>query len=145
MKLSKIRPVKTPTRGTEKSAGIDFYTPEDFIKKSLWLNDSIVIPSGIKVKVPHGFALVGFNKSGVAVKKGLQIGACVIDEDYQGEVHIHLTKVCGEPISIEPGEKIAQFILIPVFYDSIKVVDIEDLYQEQTERGEGGFGSTGIK
>lgn len=145
MKLSKIRPVKTPTRGTEKSAGIDFYVPDNFVKKAIWIGDSIVIPTGIKVKVPHGFALIGFNKSGVATKKGLQIGACVIDEDYQGEVHIHLTKVCGEPISIESGEKIAQFILIPVFYDNIEVVDIEDLYQEISKRGEGGFGSTGIK
>ena len=145
MKLSKIRPVKTPTRGTSKSAGIDFYVPEDFEKKSMWIGDSIVIPSGIKVKLPKGTAFIGFNKSGVAVKKGLQIGACVIDEDYQGEIHIHLTKVHGEPVSIEPGEKIAQFILMPVYYVKVEIVDIEDLYSEISERGEGAFGSTGIK
>jgi len=145
MKLSKVRQVKTPTRGTKKSAGIDFYVPEDFEKKSMWIGDSIVIKSGIKVKLPKCTAFVGFNKSGVAVKKGLQIGACVIDEDYQGEIHIHLTKVNGEPVSIEPGEKIAQFILIPVYYARIEEVEVEYLYPEISERGEGAFGSTGVK
>lgn len=145
MKLSKVRPVKTPTRGTEKSAGLDFYVPDDFEKKVMRVGDSIIIPSGIKVKLLKGSVLIGFNKSGVALKKGLQIGACVIDEDYQGEIHIHLTKIHGEPVSIEPGEKIAQFILMPVYYVKVEVVDIKDLYSEISNRGEGGFGSTGVK
>lgn len=145
MKLSKVRPVKTPTRGTEKSAGLDFYVPDDFEKKVMWVGDSIIIPSGIKVELLKDSVLIGFNKSGVALKKGLQIGACVIDEDYQGEIHIHLTKIHGEPVSIEPGEKIIQFILMPVYYVEVEVVDIKDLYSEISNRGEGGFGSTGVK
>lgn len=145
MKIAKIKPVKTPTRGTEKSAGIDFFIPNNFVEVTLRVGETVVIQSGIKVKVPRGFALISFNKSGVALKMGLQIGACVIDEDYQGEIHIHLTKISGAAITLEPGMKIAQFILLPIFYDKIESVDILDLYPDVSERGEGAFGSTGVK
>lgn len=145
MKIAKVRKVKTPTRGTEKSAGIDFFIPEDFETIVLWKDYSVIIPSGIKVKIPTGYMLLGLNKSGVATKLGLQIGAQVIDEDYQGEIHIHLTKITGTAITLEPGMKIAQFVLIPVLYEGIDEVDIKDLYFKVSERGEGGFGSTGIK
>lgn len=145
MKVAKVRKVKTPTRGTKKSAGIDFYIPEDFRVTVLRKTEAVLIPSGIKVKIPTGYMLLGLNKSGVTTKLGLQIGAQVIDEDYQGEIHIHLTKIAGAEITLEPGMKIAQFVLIPVAYDEIEEFDAEYLYSEVSERGECGFGSTGIK
>jgi dUTP pyrophosphatase len=144
MKIAKIKAVKTPQRGTAESAGIDFFVPEGMIAK-LSPGQSCLIPSGIKANVPPGYALIAFNKSGVAVKKSLYAGACVVDEDYQGEIHINLTNVGREEVEINPGEKIIQFILLPVLYDTIEEVELENLYTEVTTRGEGGFGSTGVE
>lgn len=146
MKISKIRNVKTPERGTPLSAGLDFFVPNDFPGEHfLPPGDAVNIPSGIKVKVPHGFALVFMNKSGVAVKKGLQVGACVVDEDYQGEVHLHVRNTSTDVQSIKPGEKLVQALLIPVDYCDVEVVNADELYEGGTQRGEGGFGSTGTE
>jgi len=81
---------------------------------------------------------------GVALSKGLQVGACVVDEDYQGEIHIHLTNTSNDTCNVWLGEKIVQFLLLPVSYEGVEVCKSEnDLYGgEVTERGEGGFGST---
>jgi len=144
VKIAKIKDVKTPARGTPESAGIDFFVPEGIIAK-LSPGQSCLIPSGIRANVPAGHALIAFNKSGVAVKKNLHAGACVVDEDYQGEIHINLTNVGDEPVEISGGEKIIQFVLLPVFYDIIEEVELENLYEEVTSRGEGGFGSTGVE
>lgn len=146
MKISKIRNVKTPERGTPLSAGLDFFVPNDFPGEHFLLpGDAVNIPSGIKVKVPHGFALVFMNKSGVAVKKGLQVGACVVDEDYQGEVHLHVRNTSTDVQSIKPGEKLVQALLIPVDYCDVEVVNVDELYEKGAQRGEGGFGSTGTE
>jgi len=143
MKISKIREVKTPLRGTPESAGIDFFVPNDFKQTSVAPGGSVFIPSGIKVNVPTGHALIGFNKSGVALKKNLSIGACVVDEDYQGEIHLHLTNIGKNKVYLSAGEKIVQFILLPVFYDAVEVVEESVLFDTETQRGSGGFGSTG--
>lgn len=147
MKILKVRDVKTPTRGTSKSAGIDLYIPNDFKTTTLQPNESIFIPSGIKVKIPDNRALVAFNKSGIASKKNLLIGACVIDEDYMGEIHIDLKNVGTEPQTLHPGDKIIQLLTLQVEYDEPELVDSEQELFEGiiTERGEGGFGSTGNK
>lgn len=144
LEFVKVKAVKTPTRGTDGSAGIDFYIPDNFGPMEVYPGWGALIPSGIHVKVPKGFALIGFNKSGVATKKGLQIGACVIDEDYQGEIHLHLVNTSPADVELNPGEKIAQFILLPVNYAMPKEVPtLKALYDTVTERGAGGFGSTG--
>ena len=85
------------------------------------------------------------NKSGVCTKKGLTVGACLIDEDYQGEIHIHLINSSTNSTVIAAGEKIVQFVLKqnPDFFLSETSVNL--LYEEETSRGEGGFGSTGSK
>ena len=147
MKFLKIRDVKSPNRGTPQSAGIDLYVPEDFTSSSLQPGQSILIPSGLKVNVPVNHVLVAFNKSGVATKKNLQVGACVIDEDYQGEIHIHLINVGCDSTSIDPGDKIIQLVLLPTVYESVEITETEEsLWKGKlTERGEGGFGSTGNK
>jgi len=102
MKFSKIRNVKSPSRGTFKSAGIDFYVPifDDFFVQDFNFKNSNIrikfgdkkillasqerclIPSGIKVSIPQNYMLGAFNKSGVCTKKGLIVGAQIIDEDY---------------------------------------------------------------
>jgi len=163
MKIYLSRDVKSPNRGTEKSAGIDFYVPNDltmedymkFNKKvnfdediktlSLKPNERIVIPSGVFLKVPNGFALVSFNKGGIAVKKGLIMGACVIDEDYQGEVFINMINTSNETVLIKNGDKITQMLLLNVFYDElIKIKNFDDLYEDKSKRGDGCMGSTGV-
>ena len=144
MRILKTKNVKTPTRGTSYSAGIDFYVPNDFETVVLKPNEDVLIPSGIKARIPQGYALVAYNKSGVSTKKKLAVGACVVDEDYTGEIHIHLFNAGRNDVKIEAGEKIVQFILQPVFYDIIEEVSTESTLWEGmiTERGTGGFGST---
>jgi len=143
MRISKIRNVKTPTRANKTDAGIDFFVPEDVKPVILKPNESCLIPSGIKAEVPNNHALVAFNKSGIAVKKELHVGACVVDVGYQGEIHINLTNVGGEFQYINPGDKIIQFVLLQLGEQTIRVVDEGELYPEESNRGEGGFGSTG--
>ena len=147
MKLAKIRNVKTPTRGTNGSAGIDFFVPDDYPDSLCTIppGDRFFIPSGIKANVPEGFALIAMNKSGVALKKGLMVGACVVDSDYQGEIHLHLVNTSTKSVTIEPGDKLTQFLLIPVNHCSVEMVNESDLFSEETSRGSGGFGSTGVK
>lgn len=162
MKIAKVRDVKTPERGTGKSAGIDFFVPNDFIEKILPPQRDMLIPSGIKAKVPEGYMLMGAEKSGVVTSRQAAVlagrtpkptayssvvvlGAKIVDEDYQGEIHIHLVNTGNEYVTIKPGTKIAQFILVPVSYDEVEVVPETELFVEKTKRGEGGFGSTGDK
>lgn len=153
--------VKMPERAGKKEAGIDFYVPDNFEKVTLVHGDSILIPMGVKVKLPevpeclkdtHQYALVFSNKSGVASKKGLVVGACVIDTTYQGELFLNLHNNTdtinkggkfndNERIEIIPGEKIVQGILLLVNTEEIEELSEEDLFTEETERGDKGFGS----
>lgn len=145
IRIYKSRPVKSPTRGTEQSAGLDFYVPEDYNSAPvLKPGEHVNIPSGVHVLLPAGTVLVFFNKSGVALKKRLQIGACVIDEDYQGEVHLHVTNIGRKSVVIKRGEKLAQALLLQVSYPKlVEETSLEDLYQHTSTRGTGAFGSTG--
>lgn len=144
MNISICRPVKTPTRGTSYSAGLDFYVPDDFQPVSLKKGEAVNIPSGIKADIPDGYALVAFNKSGVALR-GLSVGACVVDSDYQGEIHLHVINIASDEIAIKPGDKLVQFLLLPVALPVVKVIPEEELFGETTLRGDGGFGSTGTR
>lgn len=140
------RNVKHPTRGTEDSAGLDLYVPEDLTEELLIPSQgSRLIPSGVKFNIPKGTALVAFNKSSIATKLGLIVGACVIDADYMGEVHIHLINTSDTHVSVPPGCKIIQLLHIPVIMnDPVYYASVDELYQNKSsERGEGGFGSTG--
>lgn len=146
MNIAKVKDVKTPTRGTSGSAGLDFYVPNDRMYEiTLEPGESTNIPSGIKANIPKGFALVAMNKSGVATKQGLQVGACVIDEDYQGEIHLHVVNVSDSATKIQPGQKLVQMLLIPVLYEEVHEVAESELFYEVSQRGVGGFGSTGIQ
>ena len=159
MKFAKVRSVKSPVRGTSKSAGIDFFVPNDMSFK-LWPGSDVLIPSGIKASIPEGFMLMAAEKSGVvtsaeaALKAGRKVkegayesvvvlGAKIVDEDYQGEIHIHLINVGKSTVVIESGTKIAQFILVPVSYEDLEEVTESELFAFISDRGDGGFGSTG--
>ena len=157
MKFTKIRDVKSPERGTEKSAGIDFFIPNDFKEMVLEPQHDVLIPSGIKVCLPENTMLMAANKSGIAtsavskVKCGmtlkghehnttLMVGACIVDEDYPGEVHLHIVNTGKESAILKPGMKIVQFIVVPVIYTDVE--EVEQLTCTATSR-QGGFGSTG--
>lgn len=146
LKIYKCRDVKTPSRGTGGSAGLDFYVPDDWGEDVIYPAQSAIIPSGIHVLLEQGTALVMFNKSGVALSLGLQVGACVIDEDYQGEIHLHLTNISDRPALIKPGQKLVQGLVLQVAYDRVyEEPSLDALYPETTERGTGAFGSTNNK
>jgi len=145
LKFTRVRTVKPPHRGTDKSAGIDFFVPSEIERIDLQPGQAALIPSGIHVKVPMGYALIAFNKSGVATKQGLQVGACVVDEDYEGELHIHVINVSDSETIIVGGQKLVQFVLLPVYYAEVEETEsVKDLYAgSNSARGTGGFGSTG--
>ena len=147
MKIIRTRSVKLPTRANSADAGMDIFIPNDFPQTFLEPGESVLIPAGLKVNVPENHALILFNKSGIASKKGLVVGACVIDETYTGEIHINLFNIGTSAQVINPGDKITQAICIPVNYVDIEEVANEEILYEGkfSTRGAGGFGSTGTK
>jgi dUTP pyrophosphatase len=109
---------------------------------------NILIPSGIKVEIPYGYMGLFLNKSGVASKKEMIIGAQVIDTFYSGEVHIDLHNVSDEVVYLYSGEKLAQMVLIPILSCDLTEVDEDTLYdwmKQDSLRGANGFGSTDEK
>ncbi len=95
------------------------------------------------MKIPTGYAGIVMNKSGVASKTGLDKLAELIDEDYQGEIHINVVNTGTNPVVIRPGDKIAQMIITPVYIADLEMKNSADeVFTEETVRGEGGFGST---
>lgn len=162
MRFLKVRDVKTPVRGTDFSAGIDFFVPNDFNNGKpfeLKPQHDLLIPSGIKVNVPNTHMLMTADKSGVVTSKEaclaanrkpkanafdsiVIIGAKIIDEDYKGEMYIHLINVGNNSVMIESGMKIAQFIAVPVLYVYLEEVDSERILFEDkySTRGDKGFG-----
>ena len=106
----------------------------------------INIPSGIYANLPENIYLKAENKSGIASKRGLVFAASVVDYDYQGEIHIGLINSSELNVFIEAGEKIIQFL--PCFQPIMKVVkefdSLDKLFEDKkSERGAGGFGSSG--
>jgi len=170
--FSRIRPVTKPSRGTQRSAGIDFFVPDftpEFIKDLKNKNSDVTIlyeeidkirhfplivlapgeriniPSGVRVRCPVDHALFAKNKSGVGTKKGLDKLAELGDEDYQGELHISVTNSGTKLQFIKPNEKLIQFVAAPVHLGEPTEIDDKQLFAEITERGIGGFGSTDEK
>ena len=118
----------------------------------------ILIPSGIKsrmngaiLKGDYSYALIAFNKSGVAVKHGLDVGACVVDQTYKGEIHINLINTSTKNVRIYEDMKAVQFLEMMVNTREVEVIDEEHMTAEKfyegmiNDRGEGGFGSTDNK
>jgi len=151
IKVFRIRKeAKLPTRAYNSDAGMDlYYCPNGDKKLYNWTQNyhmpphsSRLIPTGIKVEVPYGHMLEVKNKSGIASKRQLIVGACVIDPGYNGEVYINLHNIGQKTQVVKPGDKIAQAVLIPIVHCGIMEVT-EDNLNEDTLRGTGAFGSTG--
>lgn len=131
---------KVPTRGSEYAAGYDLYAD---ISNETWIpeNSNVLIGTGISAEIPEGYFGALFARSGLATKRGLRPANCVgvIDSDYRGEIKVALFNDSDTPTVISPQERIAQLVILPYANVDLEVVD--DL--TDTDRGEGGFGSTG--
>ena len=101
-----------------------------------------LIPTGIAIALPSAaYVALVFARSGLGIKKGICLsnGVGVIDSDYRGEVGVGLVNLSQESYTIQPGDRIAQLMVVPVVQPQITLTDTLD----ETERGAGGFGSTG--
>ena len=139
--------VTLPKRANPSDAGLDIhYSPsEDGKVVRVLPGQSVVQETGLKFGVPHGYMLEVKNRSSVASKRSLLVGACVIDSGYNGEVKINLHNVGEEPQVLNPGDKIAQLVMVPVVHFRASHSG-DSLYDDPitiSARGAGGFGSTG--
>ena len=131
-----------PSYGSEYSAGADLYA---CLNSDLTVNphETVLIPTGIAIELPLGYAGLIYARSGLATKKGLapanKVG--VVDCDYRGEVKVALHNHTEIPQTVSSGERVAQLVITP--YLTAQFVVRDEL--SQTVRGEGGFGSTGSK
>lgn len=133
---------KVPTRGSEYAAGYDLYAATDYII-DIAPHSTVKVGTGIAMELPEGTFGAIFARSGLATKKGLRPANCVgvCDSDYRGEYIVPLHNDTDEMMSIEPGERIAQLIVMN--FNPIEFNVVNSL--SDTERGSGGFGSSGTK
>lgn len=137
---------KLPVRANPSDAGADvFYCGDSPVEVAP--NHTVLLGTGLQIATPHGYVTEVKNRSGMAAKNQLLVGACVIDCGYSGEVKINLHNVGSIQKIINPGDKIAQLIVYPIELPRfVECKDGEDLYYRtdvRSSRGEGGFGSTG--
>ena len=130
----------TPTRGSEYAAGYDLYAATSYTIE-IEPHSTVKIGTGLAFELPENTFAAIFPRSGIASKRGLapanKVGAC--DADYRGEYMIMLHNHTNSVQTIEPGERIAQMILMP--YIPMEFNEVNEL--SETVRGTGGFGSTG--
>ena len=124
-----------PTRAHKDDAGLDLYATEDAI---IFRDGSYIFDTGIHVAIPQGY--VGFlkSKSGLNINNGLQ-SAGVIDSGYTGSIRVKLYNHSHKMVRIKRGQKISQLVILPIITPELEIVD----ELEDTERGDGGFGSSG--
>lgn len=142
IKIKKVREnAKMPKRATSGSAGTDLYACIDD-SVTIEPGQLVIVPTGIAVELPdNGCAAFLYARSGLGVKHGICLsnGVGVIDSDYRGEICAGLCNVSDKPYTIEPFERICQMVIAPVIVPEI--VETDEL--DETQRGEGGFGSSG--
>lgn len=130
---------KDPVRGTPGSSGLDVFTPIDVTVPA---RGDALIPLDIRLKIPYGWDVSVYNKSGIATKKKLDKGAELIDFDYRGNCHIHVFNHSDQDVEFKKGDKISQLVMRKVWMGKLKKrIDIDT----NTTRSTGGFGSTGTK
>jgi dUTP pyrophosphatase len=137
------REIPLPTHATPGSAGMDLRACVD---EALTLapGDTELIPTGIAIHIGDpGLAAVILPRSGLGHKHGIVLGNLVglIDSDYQGQLFVSCWNRGREPFIVQPGERIAQLVIVPVVQAEFQVVESFD----ESHRGEGGFGSSGRK
>ena len=138
-----LRPnAKLPTYGSEFAAGADLYACLDDAV-TIAPQETKLIPTGLSMELPAGWAGMVHARSGMATKRDLapanKVG--VIDPDYRGEIMVSLHNHGSKPQTVEPGERIAQLVIMP--YLTAQFFETEEL--SDTVRGAGGFGSTGFR
>ena len=133
---------KIPTYGTDFSAGADLYSIEGG-DVTIGAHQTVMVPLGFAIEIPEGYAGLVFARSGLASKRGIapanKVG--VIDSDYRGECMVALHNHTDSDVTVEGGERVAQLVIVP--YLKAEFEDADEL--SDTERGGGGFGSTGRK
>ena len=147
METLKIRKVSEnaiiPKRATGGSAGLDLCA---CIDAPITLNggETALIPTGLAIELPSAeYGAFVFARSGLAIKHGIGLlnAVGVIDSDYRGKIKVGVINQIGEAYTIEPGERVAQMVVMPVSMMPVEEVDTLG----ETDRGAGGFGSTGTK
>ena len=132
--------VPKPEYATSGSAGMDLSASmEEAILVPA--GGRVLIPTGIAIQIPEGYGGFVFPRSGLSFKKGISMCNCVgvIDSDYTGEIKVAVHNISQEEYTINPGDRIAQMVFLPV--PQAELIPCESL--DETERGSGGFGSTG--
>ena len=138
-----------PVRANPSDAGLDLkYNPDVGSQPvSIEPGQSMILGTGLKFGVPHGYMIQIMNRSGNAAKKKLMVGACVVDSGYNGEVFVNLHNIGSKPQTINPGDKIAQAVVIPVVPVRFVETSNDNLYDWSpitiSGRGDGALGSTG--
>ena len=142
--------VKPPERANPSDAGLDvFFCPDDAAVSAVTIaaGESKILPTGLRFGVPHGYMMQAMNRSGIAAKRSLVVGAHVIDSGYDGEVFINLHNIGKETQVVKAGTKIAQLVMIPVVPFRALETSNGNLYDWYpitiSERGDGALGSTG--
>ena len=140
IKIKKLKDnAVVPTRGSKYAAGADLYSAEN----DLYIEDrqTVMIGTGIAMEIPEGYVGLVYARSGLACKEGLapanKVG--VIDSDYRGEIKVALYNQSGQKKLVKNGERIAQIVITPFL--APEFTEVSEL--DETDRGEGGFGSTG--
>jgi dUTP pyrophosphatase len=135
----------TPTYGSTEAAGLDLYALIDTETNSLFIpsHTTVKINTGIAMEIPKGYFGAVYARSGLSIKNGLRPANCVgvIDSDYRGEIIVALYNDSMEDRIVYNGDRIAQIVITP--YLHIELNEVTEL--SDTERGEGGFGSTDMK
>ncbi len=139
IKIKKVADVKTPSYAHKGDSGVDLYAAEDYLLQPM---ERKLIPTGIKIEIPHGYEAQVRPKSGLAVEHGISHANSVgtIDSGYRGEIKIPVINLGSEPYKIEKGKKIGQMVFAKV--EEAVFEEVEEL--GETTRNEGGFGSTGL-
>jgi dUTP pyrophosphatase len=139
-----------PVRANPSDAGLDLrWTPTEQAEEALAIGpgESVLIPTGCTFGIPHGYMMEIKNKSGVAYKRRLLVGACVVDSGYEGEVFVNLHNIGNETQFLEPGTKVAQAVVVPVVHARFVASESPDIYDwcpiTISNRGDGALGSTG--
>ncbi|XP_072237018.1 deoxyuridine 5'-triphosphate nucleotidohydrolase, mitochondrial isoform X1 [Leuresthes tenuis] len=125
-----------PTRGSAKAAGYDLYSAYDY---SIGPMDKAIVKTDIQIAVPHGCYGRVAPRSGLAAKHFIDVGAGVVDEDYRGNVGVVLFNFSKDTFEVKKGDRVAQLVCERIFYPEL----VEEETLDDTERGAGGFGSTG--
>lgn len=139
-----------PLRANPSDAGLDLrWTPSEESESALIITpgESILVPTGCIFGIPHGYMMEIKNKSGIAHKRQLLVGACVVDSGYEGEVFVNLHNIGTEAQILSPGDKVAQAVVVPVVHARFVASATPDVYGWYpitiSNRGDGALGSTG--